>query len=189
MERPLKFRRRRRVRLRGWLRFKAWLSEQWQDFVLSLLAALMLAAILVLLVLSGTARADKPQVVNRGSVTCPCALNGAEGACATTAAWLNMRDLKLRSELCSKQLEASLARSEHLEKAVDGHKAALVIAQSATSDLQRALESRRQQVESLEKALQASQTFSHSRTLWALIGIVVGTAATIGVGYALKNAR
>lgn len=189
MERPLKFRRRRRVRLRGWLRFKSWLSEQWHDFVMSLLAALVLVAILAILLLSGIAKADRPQVVNRGSVTCPCALGGAEGACATTVDWLKIRDMKLRGEGCAKQLESALTQAGHLEKAVEGHRAAVVLCQSATSDLQRALESRRQQVESLEKALQASQSFSHSRTLWALIGIVVGTAATVSVGYALKNAR
>ena len=184
----MKFKRRKKI---GPLqRVWEWLCDQWEEIRLSVIAALVLVLLIIMLVLSKQARADEPQVVNRdGKVTCGCALGGAEGACAKTESWVKLRDLKLRSDLCGKKLELAKGQAEAHEKAALGFKAALALSQSSMTELQTALEARRRQVDALNAAIDAMRSPSHSRVLWGIIGVAVGVAATIGVGYALRPAR
>lgn len=183
-------RRSRRVHIGFWWRVRRWIAGQWDEIKLASIAAALLLAALILFVLIDKARADEPQIVNRGGqVTCACALAGAEGACATTADWSRLRVIKLRAEGCEKELVAAKEQIGYRDQASKGYKVALDLSQSSVNDLQRALEARQRQVDALTKALSLSQPTSHSRVLWAVIGVAVGVAATIGVGYALRPAR
>lgn len=185
----MKFRSRKR-KLTRWQRFSEWLADQIEDIKVSTGAALLLLALLILFVLINRAHADEPQVVNRGGqVTCGCALGGAEGACAVTSDWVRLRGIKLQAEACGKELAVAKEQIAVREQLSAGYKAALALSQSSVADFHAALEARQRQVDALTKALAVSQPTSHSRVIWAVIGMAVGVAATVGVGYALRPAR
>ena len=181
---------RHRRKLSRWERFRRWMDEQHEEIRTALIAAAALATFLILMMLTKQARADEPQVVNRGGqVSCACALNGAEGACATTADWLRIRKFRVDAEGCARALVLSKEQVVLREQAASQYKSALDLSKAAVSDLQSALDARGRQVEALTKALELAKPTSHSRVLWAIIGVAVGAASTIAIGYALRPAR
>ena len=108
-------------------------------------------------------------------------LEGKPGVCFLEDKARELQNLVLVDlPACKRQSALKDALAEELQRALDASKLQSEL-------LRRSLTYREQEAESLRKAIDKGTTTS--RALWLGIGVVLGIATSIGVGYALKGAR